>query len=344
MPDPLLALSIGIGVMGAAAYVLWPRSGLIARFQQGFLRAKRVLMEDALKHLYDFEYRNLSSTLESIAGALGINGDEAAALVTRLETLGLIVRRQADLGLTAAGRSYALRIVRIHRLWERYLADETNVSEPDWHREAERREHYMTGEETERLSKYLGNPLYDPHGDPIPTSFGTLPGPRGTSLASLEEGRSATVVHVEDEPSSIYAQLVAQNIYPGLLVRTIEKSSKRIVLEAGGNDIVLAPVVAANVSVVPHEQRIREDRLHRTLGDLRPGESARVVGIAPACKGLQRRRLMDLGIVPGTTIVAELESVGGDPVAFRIQEASVALRRQQANFVFVEEISSGGNV
>ncbi len=343
MPDPMMALFIGIAVLVSVGYLLWPRSGLIARLQQGFLRAKRVLMEDALKHIYNCEYRNLSCTIESIAGALNIDGDQAAALVTRLETLGLIRRNQTDLCLTPDGRSYALRIVRIHRLWERYLADETDVSEPDWHREAERREHYMTGEETEQLSKYLGNPLYDPHGDPIPTSMGTVPGPSGISLASLEAGHAATVIHIEDEPASVYAQLVAQNIYPGLLLRITEKSPERIVLEAEGDDIVLAPVVAANVSVVPLERRTRPDRLHRTLGELRPGESARVVGISPACRGLQRRRLMDLGIVPGTTITAEMESVGGDPVAFRIQDASIALRRQQASFVFVEGISSGGN-
>jgi len=341
MTDPVTALTIGIVLLIAAGYLFWPKTGLIARLQHGSLRVKRVQMEDALKHLYDCEYRNLTCTLESIAGALGIVSDNAATLVKRLELLGLIARNQTDLNLTSEGRSYALRIVRIHRLWERYLADETDVAEPDWHREAERREHFMTVEETEHLSKHLGNPLYDPHGDPIPTSMGSIPGPRGVSLASLDAGRAATVIHLEDEPSSIYAQLVAQNIYPGLLLRIITKSAERIVLEAEGNDVILAPVVAANVSVVPLESRAPVERPQRTMGELRPGQSARVVGISPLCRGLQRRRLMDLGIVPGTTISAEMESVGGDPVAFRIQDASIALRRQQANFVIVEEISKG---
>ncbi len=77
--------------------------------------------------------------------------------------------------LTDQGREYALHIVRTHRLLERYLADRTGVLPEDWHGEAERREHKLSPEDRESLAARLGHPLYDPHGDPIPTAAGELP-------------------------------------------------------------------------------------------------------------------------------------------------------------------------
>jgi Fe2+ transport system protein FeoA len=50
---------------------------------------------------------------------------------------------------------------------------------------------------------------------------------------------------------------------------------------------------------------------------------------------------MDLGIVPGTVIGAELRSPGGDPTAYDIRGALIALRREQAaliNIVRLEEV------
>lgn len=66
----------------------------------------------------------------------------------------------------------------------------------------------------------------------------------------------------------------------------------------------------------------------RTLADLQPGEAAEVVALHS--DGAERRRLMDLGIVPGTRIIAELRSPLRDPVAYRVRGALIALRQSQA--------------
>ncbi len=78
-----------------------------------------------------------------------------------------------------------------------------------------------------------------------------------------------------------------------------------------------------------------------TLAGLRPGESARVVRIAASCRGPQRRRLLDLGVVPGTRITAVLQSAWGDPVAYEIRGALIALRREQAEGIEVRRESPG---
>jgi Fe2+ transport system protein FeoA len=68
-----------------------------------------------------------------------------------------------------------------------------------------------------------------------------------------------------------------------------------------------------------------------TLDQLPLGESATVVKLN--CQGVTRRRLMDLGLLPGVRVYADLRSPLGDPVAYRIRDAAIALRRDQARQV-----------
>lgn len=336
MTDPLTALLVALAGFVLLGAVVWPKQGLVARWQQARLNTKRILIEDALKHLYDCEYRKLVCTRLSIAGALGISGDDAAALILKLGTLGLLRAHGEGVQLTDDGRSYALRIVRLHRLWERYLADETGVSETEWHAEAERAEHLMTLDQADALSAQMGNPRFDPHGDPIPTTSGDLPMPRGHALTQLPPGERGQIVHIEDEPAPVYAQLVAQGLYPGVRVRVLDCTDDRIRFEADGTENVLAPIVAANVTVVPLPAEVPLEGPHESLVALAPGESGRVTGISLACRGQQRRRLMDLGIIPGTRVTAEMRSAGGDPTAYTIRGATIALRNAQARLVHIQ--------
>jgi DtxR family Mn-dependent transcriptional regulator len=71
------------------------------------------------------------------------------------------------------------------------------------------------------------------------------------------------------------------------------------------------------------------------LDELRPGEEGVVVRLAGGVQGAQRRRLLDLGVVPGTVIRVELASASGDPMAYRIRGAVIALRRAQADDILV---------
>jgi DtxR family Mn-dependent transcriptional regulator len=105
-----------------------------------------------------------------------------------------------NLGLTPDGRSYALQIVRAHRLWERYLADETGFDETKWHAKAEQYEHQLTPHDATKLAGRLGYPLMDPHGDPIPTAHGELVDRSGQALTTLTPGQDARILHLEDEP------------------------------------------------------------------------------------------------------------------------------------------------
>lgn len=338
--NPGMTLLVGLLIVALAALIVWPRVGLWARWQDMRRKSRRVLIEDTLKHLYDYEYKSLVPTHQSLSGILGISPDAASELLSSLESLGLVRTEKGGFALTEDGRSYALRVVRMHRLWERYLADQTGVDEKRWHPEAEKKEHDLTVAQADALAAQMGHPRFDPHGDPIPTAAGDVPEIGGQHLTELKTGELAVIVHIEDEPELVYAQLVALGLTPGMLIRVLDISPERVRFEVEGNEHVLAPVVAANVTVrhVQHEQVPVESS--ETLDRLEPGESASVVSISRRCRGQQRRRLMDLGILPGTRVTAELQSASGDPTAYIIRGATIALRRSHAALIHVKKEGS----
>lgn len=336
MNEPLILLIIGIVVLLIALIFVYPKKGLMAVWRKTNYASKKVLIEDALKYLYNCEYNGISCTLNGIAGNLSVSADNAADIISRLESMGLVSAKKDALSLTSEGRTYALRIIRIHRLWEKYLADETSVMENEWHQKAEEIEHQLTPEQADLLAAQIGNPVFDPHGDPIPSSKGELPVKKGKSLTEMQPGEFANIIHVEDEPNAIYSQILAEGLYPGMQVRMLDVSDRRVRFVANGEECVLSPLIAKNITVgvIKFEKQITGK--FKTLSSLKIGEKGTVLGIAKALRGQQRRRLMDLGIVPGTEIEAQLESVTRDPIAYKVRGSVIALRKQQADRIYLQ--------
>lgn len=322
-------------VVGLAtlAVILWPRLGVAARLRRAADVTERIRVEDAVKHLFTSEAARRMSSVESLAGAIGISRGQVVEIIRHLERLGLARLAAEDIVLTGEGRAYALRIVRTHRIWERYLADRTGVDPAQWHAQAERHEHGLAPEEVDRLAASMGDPLYDPHGDPIPTALGVMPPVRGVPLVSLDPGASAWVVHVEDEPEEVYRTIRAAGIDVGsrLTVERVDALAVQLLVE--GQPVTLDGIAARNLTVEP--LAVGEVDAIERLDVLQPGEEGVVVRLAGQVQGPQRRRMLDLGIVPGTVIRAELSSASGDPVAYRIRGAVIALRRVQAQAILI---------
>ncbi len=129
--NPWIWFAILLGM--AALLLLWPKRGLLARWRNEKRTSERIQVEDVLKHLYNYELETRRPTLASIAGRVHITENEAAALVETMQARGLVQWHNEQLALSPDGRAYALHIVRAHRLWERYLADETGYDETRWH-------------------------------------------------------------------------------------------------------------------------------------------------------------------------------------------------------------------
>jgi ferrous iron transport protein A len=78
-----------------------------------------------------------------------------------------------------------------------------------------------------------------------------------------------------------------------------------------------------------------------TLNELKPGQIASVLKLSS--QGLNRRRMMDLGILPGTKIEIEMKSPLGDPVAYRVRGSVIALRNAQASQIYISLVEQGGH-
>lgn len=342
MPDPLLALTAAALISGVGFVLLRPERGVISRWQQARRMSERVRTEDAIKYIHKCEMKGQGPTVESIAGVLNLGLDETTELLERIQANGLLQLEGDAIRLSAKGRQSALHIIRAHRLWERYLAEETGFDEAEWHGRAEQFEHMMTPAQADELAYHLGNPTYDPHGDPIPTAEGEIVSHGGQSLTSLPMDQPAQIVHLEDEPEVVYAQLMAEGLHLGMVVRVIESTPERIRFWADGDEHLLAPIVARNISVRPLTAEVTAEPSEGDhLGMLLLGETAEVAGISAACRGGERRRFLDLGILPGTKISAEMRSAGGDPTAYQIRGALIALRQDQAKLIKIKKSRNG---
>ncbi len=301
---------------------------------------ERILAEDLLKVLFQIEYDNKNPDLPSIAGRLGIHQDVVIKLINHLSKIGY-VRRSYDLFyLTEAGRKFGLEIVRAHRICETYLARETGVSPKEWHQQAHEMEHRLSFDEINKLSDKLGHPRFDPHGDPIPTRDGKIPTITGTPLAEWETGKSAIVLHIEDEPDLIYKRIIAAGIVPGVRLKVLVKTDSYIDIVAEGKPIRLNIEEAFQVLVSQLPRGIKEEPDVVRLADLKKGESGIVKGLMPSCTGLERLRLLDLGFVNGSKVTYEFASPFGSPITYRVRGTLIALRREQAeNILVVKEPS-----
>ena len=342
MPNPLIALLVGIALLAILAILFWPDRGLYIRWQQARRMSARVLREDALKYLYTNELEGRPVTLQSLAGEMGISLNQAAQLLAEMTRLGLVESHDDAYDLTDTGREVALQVLRAHRLWERFLSERSGYSEEEWHARADEAEHFLEPEEVEALAESLGNPRFDPHGDPIPTAAGETPTIQSKPLTQLGPGDLARIVHLEDQPELVYAQLVAEGLHPGMEVLVIEKTPQRVRFISRGDEHVLAPVLAANVFVIPVPKEQAKTAI-KPLGDplssLKPGEEAEIVAVSRTMHPAERHRLLDLGVLPGAKVRVEFSSPLGEPVAYLIRGALIALRDDQAKKIFVRRLS-----
>ena len=292
-------------------------------------------LEDALKHLFDEEYRGRQGTLSSLSGILRLQPTGVLSLVGRMQDQGLVETNGQAFSLTPQGQRLALQVVRAHRLLERYFADEARLPIGQIHRAAERQEHTLSPSDADRLSAALGHPTHDPHGDPIPTREGSVAPPAGTPATSWPANAFGRVVHLEDEPEISFAQIVASGIRVGQVVRVIETTPNRVVMTDGEHEFRLAPAVAANVFLTDAKESSWPSQVIR-LSDLPNDQVAEIVGLDESCQGFSRRRLMDLGFTAGTRIRPALTTFAGDPRAYQVRGTTIALRRDQAGFVLVK--------
>ncbi|NQW29015.1 MAG: metal-dependent transcriptional regulator [Ignavibacteria bacterium] len=156
-----------------------------------------------------------------VADDLQVNAASVVDMIKKLTVKKLITyHKTTGMKLTAKGLKTALGIVRNHRLWEVFLLEKLGYSWDVVHEIAEQLEHVKHPELADRLDTFLGNPQYDPHGDPIPMRSGKIPLTVRTTLSDVPTGKSCKVVAVKDT-SPIFLQYLQQlgvNIHTSIKV------------------------------------------------------------------------------------------------------------------------------
>ncbi len=331
--NPIYALLI-FGLICLFAYLLFrPVQGWYWILKNNWKSNEKTIIEDILKQLYRMENSGLVADTNALTNALKMKDKLIIDAIHQMAVSELVHLDGDQVSLTREGRKYALRIIRVHRLWEKYLAEKTGFDKREWHDRAEEMEHNLSKEETDRLAIDLGHPLYDPHGDPIPTGQGEIKKLEGVPLSAFGSDQVGRIIHIEDEPDAIYRQILAEKIHIGSTLRVVEQNPERIVFYSEGEEFVLAPVVASNITVAPAVLETEEAAVR--LSSLKSNETARVAGISKECRGENRRRLLDLGFVRGAEIEIDMESPMKNPVAYSIKGTSIALRKDQASKILI---------
>ncbi len=196
-------------------------------------------------------HRTASTT--GVAEALGVTPGSVSAMFKRLADLQLVVHvPYRGVTLTRDGERLALRILRRHRLLETFLVEHLGMPWDRVHAEADRLEHHLSEELEQRIAERLGEPGFDPHGDPIPAADGTMPVDDTVALAGLLPGQAGEVASVSDsQPEMLRYLSDVARIGPGTRFAVQDKQpfGGPLILRIGSRVVVLGATLAASVQV-----------------------------------------------------------------------------------------------
>ncbi|MFL6057369.1 MAG: metal-dependent transcriptional regulator [Rubrobacteraceae bacterium] len=176
---------------------------------------------DYVKAVWEIAGTGAAST-KDVAARLSVSPASVSNMFVRLREMGYVeYERYRGVSLTERGREEALRLVRRHRLIETFLLEHLGYSWGEVHEEAERLEHAVSDEFTERLSEFLGHPGHDPHGEPIPGADGTMQPDHSFPLSEAAPGQRVWISKVGDKPSTL-DYLGEHGLVPGRLLSVRE--------------------------------------------------------------------------------------------------------------------------
>jgi DtxR family transcriptional regulator, Mn-dependent transcriptional regulator len=134
----------------------------------------RLSSQDYLAAIYEMAEESIPTVQAELARWMGVSAASVSEAVKRLRQRGLVAGMGRELRFTEAGRAEALRIVRRHRLSERFLIEVLGLPWHQAHQEAGSWEHAISDQVEDRIADMLGDPPTCPHGNPIPGSSRTV--------------------------------------------------------------------------------------------------------------------------------------------------------------------------
>lgn len=330
---PILSLLLAV----LWVQTLWRLRGKKSEYSSSLPRTDGQIIEaeDALKAAYALQESGRDWDRKELARAVGLPEALSEEVAQGLMATNWAEENiQGIIRLTKSGEARARELIRAHRLWERYLVDRRGIPLENAHAEADRLEHKMTEEEMEHLDDELGYPAWDPHGHVIPAHGQKIPLPESQHLSEINTpGSRLRILHLDDEPAALLAQLTALGFKPGVEIEILSSETDRMQVKLNGTSIHLARAAARHIFV------ISSPALAVHLDELPVGSRVRVVEIEGS--GKHQRRMLDMGFVPGAEVTVIREAPLGDPTEYRVKGTSIALRQIDAHSILVEELEDG---
>ncbi|MFC6752759.1 metal-dependent transcriptional regulator [Halorubrum tibetense] len=183
------------------------------------------VMEDYLKAIYVLQAEEGPPVSTSaIAEYVDKTPPTVTDMLSKLADRDLVHREPyKGVELTAEGEAVALEVVRHHRLLEAFLADHLDYDWSDVHDEADALEHHISEEFERRVAEALGDPEFDPHGDPIPgADLEPVNEGSGPRLSDHPAGDRLVVTRVSDRDEAELEYLADAGITPGTTIEVTD--------------------------------------------------------------------------------------------------------------------------
>jgi DtxR family Mn-dependent transcriptional regulator len=207
-------------------------------------------VEDYLKAIYHLSLSGQPASTSAIAQVLELAPPSVSGMIRRLSEQGFLAHvPYRGVELTAEGKRAALRMVRRHRIIEAYLVGMLGYTWDTVHEEAERLEHAVSEALIERMAEALGNPRFDPHGDPIPGPDLEIAELIYTPLNEIPVGETAEIRRVDTSHAERLRYLADRGLTPGTRVKVVGRDpfNGPIALERDGKREIIGSELAALV-------------------------------------------------------------------------------------------------
>ena len=181
-------------------------------------------IQDYIKIIYELTHIGVPAKTSALASRLGISPASVTGMLQKLSYTHpplVTYHKRQGVKLTAAGEQAALNVIRRHRLIEAWLVQTLDYSWDEVHAEAEKLEHVISEEFEMRIAASLGNPVRDPHGEPIPDANLKMPPDRSTPLASLLPEQQAIIRRVTAQEPEFLRYMDELGLVPGATVKLL---------------------------------------------------------------------------------------------------------------------------
>jgi DtxR family Mn-dependent transcriptional regulator len=192
--------------------------------------------ENYLKSIYHLSEGGAHEvSTNAIADDLNTKAASVTDMIKKLSNKEVVFyKKYKGVNISPTGKIAALRVIRKHRLWEVFLVDKMKFNWDEVHEVAEQLEHIKSPLLIQRLDEFLGHPIIDPHGDPIPDENGEFKSKPQISLCDAQLHHEGILMSVKDTSTPFLQYLDKIGAYIGAHIKVMD----RVVFD-GSHEILL---------------------------------------------------------------------------------------------------------